>query len=187
MYPNKLALIAQIQVVGFTPPRFTHHQQEIPCEGTKITDRRTKAEHLSVVSSTNLGVKYSPRAEIQSRQRVNLEVFVELAFGRSGVGSFLVENPTCGDFTTAQPIVIKHLLPRYEPQTGYNLSDIRITTTDTFKILTSFSGKSFPAKLISRPSPQSSHHLPKQFQTFKTQNSIKEARESPAVRNCLSL
>ena len=95
---------------------------------------RTKAEHLSEVSYTNLGVKYSPRAEIQSRQRVNLKVFVELAIGRSGVGSFLVENPTCRDFTTAQLNEINHLHTRYEPQTAYSLTDVRITTTDTFMI-----------------------------------------------------
>ena len=113
--------------------------ETFPCSYTTANDRMTKAEHLSLVSSTNLGVKYSPRAEIQSRQRVNLIVFVELAIGRSGVGSFLVENPTCRDFMTAQLNEINHLHPRYEPQTAYNLSDVRITTTDTFGILFSFS------------------------------------------------
>lgn len=92
-----------------------------------------------MVSSTNLRVKYSSRAEIQSRQRVNLRVFVELAIGRSDVGSFLVVNPTCRDFTTAQLYEITHLHPRYKPQTGYNLSDVCITTTNTFKILFSIS------------------------------------------------
>ena len=148
---------------------------------------RTKAEHLSVVSSTNVGVKYSPRAEIQSRQRVNLRVFVELAIGRSGIGSFLVENPTCGDFSTAQHNKINHLHPRYEPQTGYNLSNARITITDTIKILFLFSGKSFPAKLTSRPSPQLSHHLPKQSHTFKSQIVNKEARGCPNLCNCQSM
>ena len=52
---------------------------------------------------------------------------------------FLVENPICRGFTTAQLNKINHLHPRYEPQTGYNLSDVRITTTDNFKILFSFS------------------------------------------------
>ena len=37
---------------------------------TLLSAWRTKAEHLSVVSSTNLWVKYSPGAEIQSRKRV---------------------------------------------------------------------------------------------------------------------
>ena len=99
---------------------------------------RIKTKFLLAVFFASLGVKYSPRAEILSRQRVNLRVFVELAIGRSGVGSFLVENPTCRDLTTAQLNKINHLHPRYESHTAYNLSDVRTTTTDTFMIFFSF-------------------------------------------------
>ena len=132
---------------------------QIWCKARHVTLLgRTKAEHLSVVSSTNLGMKYSPRAEIQSRQRVNLRVYVELVIGRSIVGSFLVENPTCRDFTTAQLHEINHLHPRYEPQTACNLTDVRITTTNTFKTYLFFSPKiiSPPTKAI--PYLQKSNH-----------------------------
>ena len=83
-----------------------------------------------MVSSTNLGVKYSLRAEIQSRQRVYLKVSVEMAVGRSGVGKFLDKNPTCRDFTTAHSNENNYLRPKYEAQTVLKLSDIRILTTD---------------------------------------------------------
>ena len=78
-----------------------------------------------------------------------MRVFVELAIGRRGVGSFLVEQATCRDFTTAQLNEINHLHPRYKHQTGYSLSDVRITTTDTFKIL-------FPFSLENHSQPSSS-------------------------------
>ena len=45
--------------------------------------RRTKAEHLSVVSSTNLGVKYSAIAEIQPRKMVGWTLFDGFSAKRS--------------------------------------------------------------------------------------------------------
>ena len=73
-----------------------------------------------------------------------------MAIGKSGVGSFLVENMTCRDFTTTQLNEINHLHPRYELQTAYNLSDVRITKTDSFKILFSFSLENYSQPKSSR-------------------------------------
>ena len=54
-----------------------------------------------------------------------------MATSRSGVGRSLVDNLTCRDFVTSQPDIAKRLQPKYEPQTGMNMSDIRMNTSDT--------------------------------------------------------
>ena len=110
----------------------------------QLSCRRTRAEHLSVVLSTNLGVKFSPSTEIQSRTRARYCFCYRLWRVVLGI---LVEKSVDRDLTTERKSNKNSSPPTYDSRMNQGPSGGRIQSTDISKTPCTFLKKHFPVDL----------------------------------------